>query len=82
MYFRLNVSLIPPSLSLLFVLMDMPGRHEAYFRSKRIQVVTDPSKKTQFHFAADELLKIEESVKVNSTFLYARYDHSPESAVL
>ena len=40
-------------------------RHEAFYRSKRPQTIRDPSRNVEFHFAKDELLKVEESLKVS-----------------
>jgi len=44
------------------------GRHEAFFKSKRAQTVRDPSNEKEITFLKDELMKVEESLKVCSLF--------------
>lgn len=45
------------------------GRHEAFFKSKCAQTVRDPSNEKEITFLKDELMKVEESLKVCSRFL-------------
>lgn len=45
-------------------LFGLSGRHEAFYLSKRSQVIKCPSRNVEFQFTEGELLKVEESVKV------------------
>lgn len=44
----------------------LSGRHEAFYLSKRSQVIKCPTQDVEFHFSEGELLKVEESVKVSN----------------
>lgn len=42
-----------------------PGRHEAFFRSKCVHTIHEPSRGQDVTFLKGELMKIEESLKVS-----------------
>ncbi|KAF6755786.1 DUF323 domain-containing protein [Ephemerocybe angulata] len=48
-------------------------RHEAYYRSKCAQVITDPTGDAQYEFAPNEELKVEESVKYSDVDAYTLF---------
>ncbi|KAJ3534821.1 hypothetical protein NMY22_g6757 [Coprinellus aureogranulatus] len=51
-------------------------RHEAFYRSKRSQVVKCPSRDVEFQFSEGELLKVEESVKYSDTDAYTLFTNA------
>lgn len=48
-------------------------RHEAYYRSKCSQVITEPTQHTQIQFLENEIIKIEESVKYSDNDAYTLF---------
>ncbi|KAJ2927919.1 hypothetical protein H1R20_g9182, partial [Candolleomyces eurysporus] len=51
-------------------------RHEAYFKSKCSQVITEPTSKAQFKITENELLKIEESIKYSEIDAYTLFTNA------
>ncbi|KAF8895621.1 hypothetical protein BD779DRAFT_1466996 [Infundibulicybe gibba] len=52
------------------------GRHEAYYKSKCEQTITDPTSKKEITFSENEMMKVEESFKFSEADVYTLFTNS------